>query len=157
MKFNTSLSNPIDTDESIEKNRGRIEKRKAEVYDDLYLIDTEKWKNLKRIIKVTRETKTIKTNKISKEISYYISSATLCAKEFNKGIRLHWSIENSLHYVKDVTFDEDNLKIKKGNAPEMFSLITNVAINAFRNLKYTSIKSAVRLLGGEIDKLLKLL
>jgi len=39
----------------------------------------------------------------------------------------------------------------------MFSLITNVAINAFRNLKYTSIKSAVRLLGGEIDKLLKLL
>jgi hypothetical protein len=62
-----------------------------------------------------------------------------------------------LHYVKDVTFNEDNLKIKKGNAPEIFSLITNLAINAFRNANYTSIISAVRLLGGKIDELLKLL
>jgi len=69
---------------------------------------------------------------------------------------LHWSIENSLHYVKDVTFNEDNIKIKKENAPVIFSLIRNIVINAFRNSQYSSIKKAIRLLGGKIDELLEL-
>jgi len=55
-----------------------------------------------------------------------------------------------LHYVKDVTFNEDKLKIKKGNTPKIFSLIKNIAINAFKNANYTLITSA-------IGKLLKLL
>jgi len=126
------------------------------VFDDLYGIDTDnEWKGLKVLIKVTREIQ--KKNHKTEEIAYYISSIKLSAKEFNKGIRLHWSIENSLHYVKDVTFKEDELKIHKGNAPEIFSIVRNFSINAFRKLKVTNFQQGIRLFCGEIKQLAKVL
>lgn len=78
-----------------------------------------------------------KNNKLSKEISYFISSLSSDNKPsfFSKGIRNHWSIENGLHYVKDVTFREDASKIKTGNAPENMSLFRNISINIFKKQK----------------------
>ena len=55
-------------------------------------------------------------SKISIETSFYLSTKQLFAKEYSTGIRGHWSIENSLHYVKDVTFKEDLSKTKNRNA-----------------------------------------
>ena len=154
IEFNTSVSEPIDTDISREKNRGRIETRKVEVFDDLYGIDTtNEWIGLKRIIKVTRDVKK-PNNSETHEIAYYIcSNDTLSAKEFNYGIRSHWSIENSLHYVKDVTFKEDESKIHKGDSPEIFSVVRNFAINGFRRLNVENFKEGIRLLCGKIDVL----
>jgi predicted transposase YbfD/YdcC len=74
---------------------------------------------------------------------YYISS--LCSDDaelFARGIRGHWSIENRLHWVKDVIQHEDGSGIKKGNGIETLSILKNVAINISRELGFDSIKGA---------------
>jgi len=55
-------------------------------------------------VKVTRTTYTLKKELPSIDVSFYISSKKMLASQYNHGIRSHWAIENSLHYVKDVTF-----------------------------------------------------
>jgi len=81
----------------------------------------------------------------------------MSAKKYNYGIRAHWAIESSLHYVKDVTFGEDASLIRTGNAPTNFSIIRNIAMNILRREKYISFKQAIRMLGGDIKRLCYLL
>jgi len=81
----------------------------------------EEWKGLQRIIHVKRQT--TRKGRTSSTDSYYITSLNIDdAKEFAKGIREHWSIENRLHWVKDVIQHEDDAGIKKGNGIETLSL-----------------------------------
>ena len=141
----------------MEINRGRDERREVSVYNDLYGIDTSQWRGIKEIIKIERTVYTPNKESPSIDISYYISSTHLTASQYNKGIRSHWAIENSLHYVKDVTFCEDASRIRMGNAPTNFSIIRNIAINALRRLDFTSFPQAIRMLGGNIPKLLEVL
>ena len=96
-----------------------------------------------------------KKKKITKETAYYISSLSskTSAKTFNKWIRSHWSIENSLHYVKDVTFKEDQSKIKTKNAPQNMSIIRNFIINIFRKHGYTNMAQAIRFVANDIIKM----
>jgi predicted transposase YbfD/YdcC len=79
------------------------------------------------------------------------------ANIYNYGIRSHWAIENSLHYVKDVTFGEDASLIRTGNAPTNFSIIRNISINLLRRLNYSTLKQAIRHVGGDIYAIGKLL
>lgn len=81
----------------------------------------------------------------------------MSAKLYNIGIRAHWAIENSLHYVKDVTFCEDASLIRTGCAPTNFSIIRNIAINLFSRLNFTSFKQAIRMMGGDIRAIGRLL
>ena len=55
------------------------------------------------------------------QVAYYISSLVRSATDFAKGIRGHWGIENRLHWLKDVIFDEDHSTIRMGNAPANLS------------------------------------
>lgn len=127
------------------------------MYDDLYGIDTVQWIGIKQLIKVVRVTYT--NNKIlpSLDTSYYISSIKRTAKEYNRGIRSHWSIENSLHYVKDVTFSEDASLVRTGNAPTNFSIIRNIAINLLRRMNFINFPQAIRMVGGDIPRLMEAL
>ena len=77
----------------MEPNRNRFEVREIEVYDDFYNIDKNKFFGIKEIVKVTRTTYFKKSDKISTEESFYISSKKISAKEYNNGIRAHWSVE----------------------------------------------------------------
>lgn len=72
-------------------------------------------------------------------------------------MRGHWAIENSLHWLKDVTFKEDESKIMKGSAPEVISTIKNIAINLFRVNGYKSIVGAIRMVANDIAKLCKMI
>lgn len=141
-------------DLSEEKNRGRFERREVKVYEAENKIDN-KWVGVKSCIKVTRTVEY--KGKERFEEAYYISSLNSCtdAKIFNKGIRNHWGIENRLHYVKDVTFKEDNSKIRVGNAPGIFSVIRNIAINIFSENGYSSIPQGIRLIANNIGLLKK--
>ena len=141
----------------MEINRGRDERREVSVYNDLYGIDTSQWVGIKEVIKVERTVYQPNKETPSIDTSYYISSTRLQASDYNKGIRSHWAIENSLHYVKDVTFCEDTSRIRTGNAPTNFSIIRNIAINALRRLNFASFPQAIRLVGGNIPKLLEIL
>ncbi len=149
-------SKPIDTNTTKEKNRGRYEVRTVEVYEDLTDVDP-RWIGLQTIIKVIRESKT--KSYLSEEIAYFISSLPpdTPAKVFNEGIRSHWSIENSLHYVKDVTFKEDASKIRTKNSPQNISLIKNMVINIFRKNGYTNMAQAIRLVANDIPMMQNLM
>lgn len=93
--------------------------------------------------------------RIHQETAYFISSLpiTTKAKIFYQGIRSHWSIENSLHYIKDKTFQEDQGKIKSKAAPENLSLLTNMVINIFRKHNFPNIAQAIRLVSHDIPRL----
>lgn len=144
---NTMGNKSIDSNFTIEENKGRLEGRQVYVYDDLTNISA-KWVGLKRLIKVVRTVSSKKRD--YQETAYFISSIELSAEEFNKGVRSHWAIENSLHWVKDVTYKEDASKIRTGCAPENNSIFKNIAINILRKNGYKNLASAQRLLANNI-------
>ncbi len=156
IKENIKINIPVNTDITIEKNRGRIEKRVASVYNNLEEI-SEDWEGLKTIIKIERSITSKK--KTTKETAYFISSLpeSIPANIFNKGIRSHWSIENSLHYVKDKTLEEDDSKIRTKNAPQNISIIRNIIINIFRKNRFQNIAQAIRLVSNDIYKIWRLI
>lgn len=144
----------IDSNFTIEENKGRLESRQVYVYDNLMNI-SPKWIGLKRLIKVVRSVNCKKRD--YEETAFFISSIELSADKFNKGIRSHWAIENSLHWVKDVTYKEDASKIRTGCAPENNSIFKNIAINILRKNGYENLASAQRLLANNIPVIYGLL
>ena len=119
--------------EPISKARGRIEQRKAEIY--LSPTFTNKgWGLAKVVVKISRDIQVFNTKSKSwkkrNEISYYISTIYLSAYTFNKAIREHWLIENSNHYVRDVTMLEDSSRIRI-NA-HIFAKLRSFALNILR-------------------------
>ena len=61
--------------------------------------------------------------------------------ELNRG---HWEIENRVHYVRDVTYDEDHSRIRVGNGPRMMASIRNLAISIFRLMGVKNIRDGIR-------------
>ena len=123
-----SVIKPQSTDEQIEKNSGRVEKRKCSVIGNLKMIENKSdWKNIKSIVQI--DAYRFMDNKEHIQTRYYISSLVKSAKEFNQLIRSHWGIENSLHWILDVSFDEDKSRKRKGYSAQNFSLTNKIAIN----------------------------
>lgn len=152
--FNTSVSEPIDTFESYDHNtHGRYEKRVYQVYDDLYQIDKE-WKSVNRLIKVTSTM--LSYGKFTTQTHYYISSLNTDAKTFAHAIRSHWKIENALHYVKDVSFDEDRSRIRTAQAPLVATMLRSLAINLMHINQVINLKKARKLFGWNSHKLFSL-
>ena len=140
----------------MQPNKNRFEVREIEVYDDFYNVNTDKFFGIKEFIKVTRTTYLKSSDKVSKEISFYISSKKMSPQEYNFGIRAHWGVE-SMHYIKDVTFGEDASLVRTGNAPTNFSIIRNIAMNVLRRENYLNFPQAIRMIGGDVKKLCNLL
>jgi len=139
---------------TLEQNKGRIELRHTMVSNSIESISKD-WKGLQQIVGVHRIVKDKK--KVSEEIAYFISSRNENAFLYEEGVRSHWAIENSLHWVKDVTLKEDASKIKIGNAPQNISTIKNIGINIFRENDYTNIAQAMRLVANDIETLYNLI
>lgn len=119
---------PESGNEQTEKNSGRVESRKCSVMTNLKMIEKKiEWDGIKSIVQI-ESTRFINQQKQT-ETRYYISSLDKSAKEFNALIRSHWGIENSLHWVLDVNFDEDKSRKRKGYAAQNFSLTNKIAIN----------------------------
>lgn len=119
------------------------------------LPNSHKWTGLKSIVMVRR--KRILHNKEEEEICFYISSIDADASVFEQSIRSHWSIENSLHWVLDVTFKEDQSRIRKGHGPENMGLLRRLCVSL---IKQDSTKGSIKMkryrAGLENDYLLKL-
>jgi predicted transposase YbfD/YdcC len=119
------------TNQTIEKSHGRIEERTCSVIQDIRFIDEDQqWKNLKSIIRI-ESSRTIKDIK-QQEIRFFISNHFKDATFFLHVIRSHWSIENELHYVLDVSFNEDSCRKREKNAAENFNIIRKMALNIVR-------------------------
>lgn len=127
--------------ETIDGEHGRIEVRRYWTTSDIdWLQGKENWKNLKTICMVQRERDI--AGKVEKETSYYISSIDSDAKKFGNAVRNHWGIENSLHWVLDVSFREDESRIRRGKAPENFAVLRHIALNLIK--KETSLKKSIK-------------
>jgi predicted transposase YbfD/YdcC len=72
---------------------------------------------------------------------YYISSRALDAKAFLKAKRSHWGIENGLHWVSDIAFDEDHCRVRKDLAPEKFAILPHLALNKLKH--ETTVKAGI--------------
>lgn len=109
---------------------GRIEIRRCYLSTCLETLpEISRWKGLKSIGMV--ESERIVNGKTSIERRYYICTLTEI-KPFAHAARAHWGVENSLHWVLDVTFREDDSRIHTGYAPENFNIIRQLAINLFK-------------------------
>lgn len=121
-----------EVEEQLDAGHGRIEKRHCAIISDLRFVDeAAKWKGLNAIVRVKAERldKTHGTQQV--ETRYYISSISNAAK-INSAIRYHWGIENALHWVLDVRFNEDGERKRKGQAAYNFSFITKTVLNLIR-------------------------
>ena len=127
-------SNIIDFHETIDSGHGRQEIRRYYILDEIDDVESAcEWKGLSTIgmvetIRVTGDNST--TNR-----RYYIASIEKDAELFGTAVRKHWGIENSLHWVLDVSFREDECRVRKNNAAENFSVLRRVALNLLKNEK----------------------
>lgn len=113
---------------TVEKGHGRIEKREVWITSSLeWLEGSDEWEGLQSLVCVrsTRQEK----GKTTVEKRYYISSLRTSAQRIGEIIRLHWGIENKLHWHLDVTFNEDKSKIRAGHGAENFSLLKRCVLN----------------------------
>jgi len=149
---------PFDSFETIDGDHGRIETRKIKTITDLgWLYGKEKWSNLNTIIMIQSERD--EGGKISNETRYYISSVKDSAKNLLKAVRSHWGVENSLHWVLDIGFREDESRIRKGQATENFAILRNIALNLLKQEKTAKFGIKARRLraGWDNDYLLKVI
>jgi predicted transposase YbfD/YdcC len=122
--------------EQIDGDHGRIETRKLWVcWDVKDLLGEElagQWPGLKTLIAIERTREL--NGKTSRERHYYISSLNrrTKAKGLADYIRGHWSIENNLHWQLDVSFNEDQRRVRKGHGAENLSRLTRTALNLLK-------------------------
>lgn len=98
------------------------------------------WANLQTIVMVKRVRRL--WNKTTRETMFYLSSLPCDAQRIGRAIRVHWSIENSLHWVLDVTFKEDTSRIRTAHAPLNMALLKRLAISVLN--QETSKKRSIR-------------
>ena len=132
---------------------GRYEERVCQVYDDLYHIQPH-WEGVKRFIVITSSTRS--GGKHTTQIHYYISSLEADAQTFLHLIRSHWKIENALHYVKDVSFEEDACRTRTGQIPLVQTIMRSLAINLIRLNQMNNIKQARKLFAWNPHRLFSL-
>jgi predicted transposase YbfD/YdcC len=127
---------------SEEKSHGRQENRHCWVIlhpDELKRVN--EWQDLNAIIMIESISQKAGYEE-EREYRFYISSLETDAEQFAKSIRSHWGIENSLHWVLDVAFREDESRIRAGFASENFSLIRRLALNLLK--RESSAKTGVK-------------
>ena len=117
-----------------DKGHGRVETRECWVVDDVEWLQHRhpRWASIRSIIKIHSVRESTKT---TNDVRYYISSLTDPPENVLKSIRSHWAIENTLHWVLDMSFNEDYSRIRKGNAPYVMAIIRHVALNVLQLAK----------------------
>ncbi|MGH7224389.1 MAG: ISAs1 family transposase [Gemmataceae bacterium] len=116
---------------TVDGDHGRIETRKYTAFHEVeWLQARHKWPGLKGVIMVESQREI--GDKTERETRFYITSTTLEAKLSGPMIRDHWAIENSLHWVMDMTFRDDERRIRTENAPANFATLNHMAHNLVR-------------------------
>lgn len=150
-----------DRAETIEKGHGRIETRRALVIDDpavlAWLQDRHTWPGLAAIGMIHAERRS--GDECTSEDRYYLLADVLSARAFGEAVRSHWGIENQVHWVLDMTFREDQSRIRAGHAAENFVVLRHIALNLLRQAPPArrSIKGRRRRAGWDPDYLLQVL
>lgn len=125
---------PYDYARTVDKNHGRIEVRQCWTIDfpslSGVLRGAHNWQGLTTFVKIRAERYV--DNKHSVEDRYFLASYQDSAAHLLQHTRDHWRIENSLHWILDVAFREDDSRIRKGNGPQNFAVLRHIALNLLK-------------------------
>ncbi len=161
--FDTAPDQELSTAQTLDKGHGRLEIRTHKVSkaidwfgSDRRYPGARRFPNLAVIAMV--EARIEKRDKTSLERRFYISSRALCAEAFGQAVRNHWAIENSLHWVLDVTFKEDLSRLRAGHGARNMAVVRHFALNLVRQLKdKRAIKRRRKVASWKPDYLLEIL
>lgn len=124
----------VDYAEESGQEHGRRETRRCWVSEDLdWLQDKPLWQGLRSVIRI--ESERVTTAGTSRETRLYLSSLPADAARCAAYVRGHWGIENRLHWVLDVAFDEDRSRIRSGHGAQNFALLRHLVLNLLRRDK----------------------
>jgi predicted transposase YbfD/YdcC len=124
----------VSQDTTVAGDHGRIETRTVTVFHDIgWLQKSHQWPGLKSVVMVESERET--AGKVEAETRFYITSLTLLANAVGPMIRSHWMVENSLHWVLDMIFRDDECRVRTDNAPFNLAIVKHIALNLLRTRK----------------------
>lgn len=122
---------PHQVNEVVEKDHGRLEVRRCHVFDQLDCLHApNRWPDLKSFAMITSE-RTIR-GKTSVERRFYVSSLAPDAQRMNEAVRMHWRVENSLHWCMDVVFGDDQMRARTDHAAQNFAVLRQFVLNLLR-------------------------
>ncbi len=130
-------SEPHDSCETLDKEHGRIERRRCDAVD----LAAPEWDGYcdlygrKQAIRIRRTIECVKTGKISEDTAYCLTSLDRNRADSSMLLRIvreHWHIENRLHYVRDWTYDEDRCRAHVRHTPRNLACLSNAAISIVR-------------------------
>ena len=147
----------ISREQTVDGDHGRIETRTITVIHDVaWLQQRHNWPGLNAVVIVdsVRET----GDKVERERRFYITSLLLVASMMAPVVRAHWAIENSLHWVMDMVFRDDECRVRTDHAPANFCIIKHMAQNLIRLAPgKTSLRQKRMAAGWDDDFLAKLI
>lgn len=131
--FDTTYIDPNQILTTVDNEHGRHETREYFSQSTDFLGDEISWPGIQSVTMVTSTRET--GDSISSERRFYISSLKPETENLARAIRGHWGVENSLHWVLDVTFGEDKKRIRKGDSAENSAVLRHIALNLLKGEK----------------------
>ena len=140
-------------DDPGKQRHGRLERRELWALADPELngyagssgVVGEAWPHLKQVCRLERHRTVKGRNQVA--VSYAVTSLPPTAAGASRLLQVsrgHWGIENRVHWVRDVTFDEDRSQIRAGAAPQVMAALRNLVITLVRRAGHSNVAAALR-------------
>jgi predicted transposase YbfD/YdcC len=139
------LEDTITEARTVDQHGGRIEERRLRA--STALVGYTHWPGHQQVLEVERTITKKRSSEIRREVAYAITSLSAeraSARQLLQLWREHWHIENKLHWVRDVTFDEDRSQVRTERIPQVMAALRNVAISLLRVYGAENIAAATR-------------
>jgi predicted transposase YbfD/YdcC len=157
--FADTHSRTLDRHNTTDGDHGRIEVRRHAVCHDIAWLTSDRrfpgeWRFDGLAMVAMVESEVERAGKTSAERRYYLSSAKLSAKQFAAAVRAHWHVENRLHWVMDVVFHDDLMRLRTRNGPANMAAVKHMSLNLIRHINdKASLKVRRKTIGWDDDYL----